>query len=401
MNRTPKESGFALITVLVIQLMIGIIAYAAMETASLGSQQTIASRQGHTVYNGAEQRLLSGIRCIQANHNNGVTGSDLIGTCTEDDLTLVGEALGAIRLTAIDEMSMGARRTLSVLVTPPLPNNFYDADGAYTCFGSNCQFNPPTSAASPGADGTDRLLPGQEAGDSNPLAQECGTQGSHRPPVNPDGENKAGIIIPTPNPNGSIGGSDGGKGNGKGKGNSGGGKSQFEGNPPVVDNAETYNELYGEEGELAWEAVERAEGELNARIDALSDKAESFEGEFKELGAGETGIWIVKEGQTLTLGGKTAGGTVILEGGTLELKGNTCFAGMVVGRNGGQISASGTPAIVGAALQISGFMEDASMKGNASIYYSSSVLKWAQSIANGAGSGDQWTITDFNQVTGQ
>lgn len=395
MIQTSKQSGFALMTVLLMQLMIGIIAYAALDTAILGQNQTYASSESHLAYNGAEQRLLAGMRCIQSNHNNGMSVSDIMNTCSGNGLNMSAITGSEIRLTARDELDSGALRTINLLARPPLMSNFFNANGAYTCFGSSCVFEPPNSAASPGVDGTDRILSGQLYGDDSPLAQGCGNTGNSRPPTNSDGEDKAGAIVP----NGTIGGND--KKNNKGSG--GGGKpGQFEGDPPTVDSAEEYHDLYGEEGNLAQETLDKAKADLNDRIDALSSGADSIGGDVS-IGDGETGLWVVKEGQTISLDGKTAGGTIILDGGTLELKGNECFAGIVVSRNNGKINASGTPAIVGAVLQIAGFtkdgsIEDAALNGNASVFYSSSTLEWARELANSMNSGDRWSFGNYRQV---
>ena len=394
MNQASNQSGFALITVLIVQLMIGVIAYAAIDTAILGQNQTYASNESHLAYNGAEQILIEGMRCIQRAHKAG----ENIDTCktfnndTQNGLTIEDNDHGpGMVLTASRGEDSGARRTITLTAKPPLTNTLYDANGAYTCFGSNCEYEPPSSAASPGSDGTDRMLPGHN--DASPLDQLCGNNGNSRPPVNPDGEDKAGLIMP------NVPMADAGGGNGNGNGNGGGGKkTQFEGNPPIVDSPEQYDNLYGEDGDLASETLDKAVADLNGRIDALIPGATTFEDNKKKLAEGETGIWRVKEGQTLEID-KIAGGTVILDGGKLDITGNTCFAGMVVSRNNGQITAGGTSAIVGAALQVADFMQEAGLGGNASMFYSSSTLEWAREVSNNTNSGERWSFGNYQQVT--
>lgn len=400
MHQEAKQSGFALVTVLIMQLMIGVIAYAALDTAILGQTQTHASSEAHLAYNGAEQRLVAGMRCIQTEHKAGKSVTEIVDSCTGNGLDMTAAGGSDMLLSASEELNSGARRMLTLVGTPPMSNNLFDANGAYTCFGNNCSYQPPSSAASPGADGTDRMLPGH--GEASPLDQGCGNNGNSRPPINSEGQNKAGVVIPS----GSIEGSGGSTGGGKKKNNDGGGggkKSQFEGEPPIVDSGEQYHDLYGEDGDLFTETLAKAEADLNNRIDALIPGAQTLDGDNVTLADGETGIWVVKEGQTLTLDGHTAGGTVILDGGTLDMKGNKCFAGMVASRNGGTIDAGGTSAIVGAVLQAAGWLEDggltADKSGNASMFYSSSTLEWAREVSNTTNSGDRWSFGNYQQVT--
>lgn len=218
-------------------------------------------------------------------------------------------------------------------------------DGAFTCFGAGCVVDTGAGQASNSINGYDHWVD----------EQGCSIKGSNTPPLNPDGEDKAGLIIP----DGSY--------------NEGGAGDNIVGSPNVIDSEEGFSS-YDPEGRT----VEVADKELQAFINRMIGLAAENPGEI----SGMKNIAYAGVGQTIEVG-DNAGGIVVLEGGTLEFtKGNTCFAGLIVARPGydgsdakvivpSTIDSQGTTAIVGGVI---GDRLSYSGNGTPSVYYSSIAL---------------------------
>ncbi|WP_181872867.1 pilus assembly PilX family protein [Billgrantia montanilacus] len=246
-----------------------------------------------------------------------------------------------------------------------VPPDFIKANGAYTCYGTNCSVSTGSGQASSSINGRDHIV--GEAG--------CSIKGSNTPEINTSGQDRAGLIIP----DGIY--SEGGKGD------------NIDGDPPVVSSESGYEELaYAEDL-----TISEAEAELDQFIDDLlsGGKVAMNPGQVSGL----SNIAYAGVNETIEIN-SDSGGIIILEGGTLEFKqGNACFAGLVIARQGidgsdsqvvvpPTIDGKGTSAIVGAVI---GKSMEYTGNGTPSVYYSSMALDFFA----GGSIGDSISITTW------
>ncbi|RDB42295.1 hypothetical protein DU490_13950 [Halomonas sp. DQ26W] len=229
-----------------------------------------------------------------------------------------------------------------------VPPSLINANGAYTCYGTNCSVSTGSGQSSSSINGYDHVV-----GDAG-----CSIKGKNTPELNPNGQDKAGLIILD------------------GVYSEGGAGDNIDGDPPVVSSTSSYEDLAYTGGV----SVDEAEAELDKFIDDLlsSGKVSMNPGQVSGL----SNIAYAGVDNTIEIN-SDSGGIIILEGGTLEFKqGNTCFAGLVIARQGidgsdaqvivpPSIDGQGTTAIVGAVV---GKSMEYTGSGTPSVYYSSMAL---------------------------
>jgi hypothetical protein len=141
------------------------------------------------------------------------------------------------------------------------------------------------------------------------------------------------------------------------------------------------------------------DGVIDPILQALDGRNEGS----RTLSAGEYGVYVAKEGQTINLSSganAAAGGVVILDGGVLDVTGNQCFAGVVIFRNGGRITtANGTSAFLGSVIGYSvedGPVVNPRLKGTPSFYYSDKGIQDAEdALAEALGPGVWFELVNW------
>lgn len=349
----PHQGGSALIVAMILLAVISLAGVTAMQGAVLQERMAGGQKQLQDAFLDGEQQLLAAVDCVLSD-DTGDPVQDCGEAVTSDEdqpslynVKAVGEAAPA-----------GASQRVAIQVDLS-GGPGYQANGAFECLGSDCSFDPtPSNRAS--ADGSDRVAPEQ-------LEDGCDMQG--QPPAlayNEDGslaDPVAGLIIPDGDHSGDVG--------------------DYDGSPPLVDNAGDYEDRYNQ-------TPSAASADANAEIDRMAGFSTGLPESLYSPSEYEEGAWVVGEGETFDLGNKTAGGILILDGGTLEFTGNACFSGLVMIRNGGSIQgrrgqgAGGTAGILGAVLSVDN--EAPSVSGNVSFNYSSQALdRYARSQMGGKG----------------
>ena len=379
-----RRTGLVLPVALLLLVMLTIAAVASMRGTAMQERMAVGQIQMHSSFLDSEQLVWDAAACIRSQYidANGdfiaplPDTEDVIAECGADSLNegaLItwddsvqpwrynviaarafagtgGVSTGAVSPVVLEVFTPGSLGGNDP--PPPLPNI-----SPYACFGSNCALTTAQSAASPTADGTNRLAPD--------IGERCRIQGRHRPAVDPDGGSVPGAIIP----DGEV----------TYAGSPGAGSSAgFEGEPPLINDPDTW------QNDASYIADPKAY--IDGIVDPLLEGLGNTGGQDIVLQDGQDGVFVAGPNDVITIneGNATAFGVIILDGGRLEMVGNQCFVGTVIFRNGGEMVAlSGTPATVGSVI---GYAEDdgdvinPSMGGNPSFYYSNRALEIARDI---------------------
>ncbi len=378
-----RQPGLVLPVALLLLVVLTITAVASMRGTAMQERMAVGQIQMHSSFLDSEQLVWDAAACIRSHYIDGDDNfitplpdpeDDVIADCgaavladgaviTWDDsvtpwrysvIAARGFAdTGAVSPVVLEVFTPGSLGGVSD-PPPPFPNI-----APYACFGPNCALSRAQSAASPTADGLNRLSP--------EIGERCRIQGQHRPTEDPEGGEVPGVIIP----DGEL------IGNWDRRG-------AAEGDPPYIDQRDD------------WENHPLYDPDIREKIDEqfayFLDGFEAKEEDGRPSGPlqdGDDSVWVAGPGQTITISGgeSTVFGTVILDGGTLEMIGNQCFVGTILFRNGGTvIAASGTPAVVGSAIGYSPDDDDAtvinpSLNGNPSFYYSERGMQIARDVA--------------------
>ena len=371
-----RQDGIVLPVAVLLLVVLTIIAVASMRGTTMQERMAVGQIQMHSSFLLSEQLVWDAAECIRSEYIDG-TGqfkappepSAVKAKCEEDGAVIAFDEVEPWHYTVIANSALrdtGAVRPVVLeVITPGGGRPSLPRLAPYACFGSNCALTTAPSAASPTADGQNRLSP--DVGD------RCRIQGRHRPDdaetgavpgvIMPDGE-----LIVDGNPN-DLG---------------------IEGDPPLVNDTHPDGVKWTESPLYDSNIV----ADINDTIDAYlpgSVKPDDPLTDF-EPGDDPTTVWYAGPGDTITIDGgeSTVFGVIILDGGRLEMQGNQCFVGAVLFRNGGEMVAmSGTPAVVGSVIGVAPDTpegEDAtvinpSLNGNPSFYYSDRALEIAEFIS--------------------
>ena len=373
--RRSRQAGLVLPVALLLLVILTVAAVSSMRGTAMQERMAVGQIQMHSSFLDSEQLVWNAAACIRTQYidadDDFITPlpdtTAVIDACGADNLGLGAvitwdESVQPWRYNVIAARAFADTGAISPVVLevftpgslggnnppPPLPNL-----APYACFGSNCALTRAPSAASPTADGVNRLAPD--------IGERCRIQGRHRPAVDPDGGSVPGVIIP----DGELIGNYNRAG-------------AAEGNPPYINDPGV------------WASHPSYISNTTAYIDSIVDPIlEALDGGGLPDGPlqnGQAGVFVAGPGQTITISGgnSAAFGLIILDGGRLEMIGNQCFVGSVIFRNGGEMVAmAGTPATVGSVIgyaEDDGDVIDPRMGGNPSFYYSSRGLEIAQDI---------------------
>ena len=368
-----RQIGLVLPVALLLLVILTVAAVASMRGTAMQERMAVGQIQMHSSFLDSEQLVWDAAACIRAKYidedDNFITSPPepnvVIQDCGETDLedgAVITHSIDPWVYTVIAARTFadtGAVRPVVLEVItpggggPPLPNL-----APYACFGPNCDLSRAQSAASPTADGVNRLSPD--------IGERCRIQGRHRPAVDPEGGIVPGVIIPDGNLIGNWTR-----------------QGAAEGDPPYINDPDEWAE---------WNDPDtNPDGHIGDPKEYIDDIADAYTAKAEQpsgpLADGDAGVWVVGPGETLTIegGNSTVFGVIILNGGRLEMIGNQCFVGSVLFRGGGQmVAASGTPATVGSVIgyaEEGGVVVNPSLNGNPSFYYSDRALEIAQLIS--------------------
>ena len=344
---TRRDSGSALIVAMVLLAVMSLAGVTAMQGAVVQERMASGQKTLQDAFFDAESDLLEILACMK-----GVDGSGRGVSQCQDDYGL--PPMGAANTQQIPAEGYGPLDNavhylnMTIEIGGGGPGN----NGAYECHGEGCEFTPSPGGASASADGTDYRGP-EDLSEGG--CQEA-NMGTGDMPVNPDGEDRAGLIIP-----------DGVAGSSPGRG----GRPDYVGDPPLVNSSEQYEMRYGE-------STSAAQDRISTEMDDVAERSEAI---IVEPGStlditGENGVWIVPEGAEVEIGQDGASGLVLMDGGGMSMSGQSCFAGLVMSRAGGQLDAGGTSAIVGGMVALADGNTPAT-NGNVSFFYSSNAVNQA------------------------
>jgi hypothetical protein len=251
-----REQGLVLPLALVLLLVLTVAGVASLRGTTMQERMAVGQIQMHSSFLDSESLVWAAASCIRDQYIDaeGEFISPLPDTSTV--ISLCGEANLADGAVIIWDESVQPWRYHVIAarafeqtgaVTPVVLEVFTPGSlggnnpppglpklSPYACFGSNCAFTTAQSAASPSADGRNRLSPD--------IGEKCNTQGNKRPAVDPaDSGSVPGVIIPDGEIiyTGSV---------------KSGASTGIEGDPPTIETAgdwDTWNGLQDPETQIA------------------------------------------------------------------------------------------------------------------------------------------------------